>query len=83
MSRALAIVAVLLLAAAAVAPLADAASSAESIPFAKEVAGGASAVEDAGAQGAAAFAGAGQTAASVVDPDPSSGIKADPSPARR
>jgi hypothetical protein len=83
MSRALAIAAVLLLAAAAVAPLADAASSAESIPFAKEIAGGASAVQDAGAQGVAAMTGAGQAAAQMVDPDPASALKADPSPARR
>ena len=83
MSRVLAIIAVLLLAAAVAAPLATASSSAESIPFAKEFAGGASAVQDAGAQGVSAMADAGKAAAQVVDPDPASGIKADPSPARR
>ncbi|KAI4989920.1 hypothetical protein ZWY2020_038283 [Hordeum vulgare] len=86
MSRALALAALLLLAA-----LAAADSSAESIPFAKEVAGGAEAAKNAGVTGATAFKEAGTDAASAaaggatapVDPDPSSGIKADPAPARR
>ncbi|CAM0951310.1 unnamed protein product [Alopecurus aequalis] len=83
MSRAFAIIAVVLLATAVV-PLATLASSAESIPFAKEFADGANTVKDAGEKGASAFSGAGQAAAAqMVDPDPASGIKADPSPARR
>ncbi|XP_044393238.1 uncharacterized protein [Triticum aestivum] len=80
MSRAVALAALLLLAALAAAPLAAADSSAESIPFAKEVAGGADAAKSAGTQAAAAVAGG---ATQPVDPDPSSGIKADPAPARR
>ncbi|XP_044401442.1 uncharacterized protein [Triticum aestivum] len=80
MSRALALAALLLLAALAAAPLASADSSAESVPFAKEVASGAEAAKNAGTQAASAVAGG---ATPPVDPDPSSAIKADPAPARR
>lgn len=80
MSRALALAALLLLAALAAAPLAAADSSPESIPFAKEVAGGAEAAKTAGTQAASAVTGG---VTPPVDPDPASGIKADPAPARR